>query len=93
MDYVKESAGLYALTKYESELAKRYPAELLDKYRIEVEKMAKPTTGRKQYKYIVCLLKQMKKYSGGTAVTADLVHEWKTLYRNRRAMMEKLDKV
>ena len=93
LDYVQKSPGLSALTKYEKELAKWYPAELLDKYRVEVEKMAKPTTGRKQYKYIVYLLKQMKKYPGGTAVTADLVHEWKTLYRNRRAMMEELDKV
>ena len=93
LDYVKESPGLYALTKYEAELAKRYPAELLDKYRTEVEKMAKPTTSRKEYQHIVSVLRCMKKYPGGAAVTADLVRQWKTIYRNRRAMMEELNKV
>ncbi len=93
LDYVKENPGLYALTKYEAELAERYPAELLDKYRIEVEKMAKPTTGRKEYQHIVSVLRCMKKYPGGAAVTADLVRQWKTIYRNRRAMMEELNKV
>lgn len=93
MDYVQKSPGLFALYKYEQHLSKQYPAEILEKYRVEVEKMAKPTTGRKQYKDIVSILECMKKYPGGPEVTAALVSQWKTLYRNRRAMMEELNRV
>lgn len=91
--YVQKSAGLSALNLYEADLEKRYPAEILEIYRREVENMARPTTSRTQYKELVRILRRMKKYPGGPAMAESIAGQWRVLYKNRRAMMEELGKL
>ena len=58
LEYVLKSLGLYALQEYGSVLKEEYPKEILGKYREEVDKMALRTSERKQYAYLVSILRR-----------------------------------
>lgn len=90
---VIESVGLYSLTEYEKVLKPIYEKELLDKYEREVRSMAYRTSDRKFYKQIVSVLERMQKYEKGTVLVRSIVTEWRWIYKNRRAMMEELERL
>jgi hypothetical protein len=90
---VLDSPGLYKLTEYEKCLKKLYPQELLNKYETVVENMASHTSDRKRYREIVAILRRMRKYPQGKEKVEKIVTDWRTLYRNRRAMMDELKKL
>lgn len=87
---VMVSQGLNMLQQYENVLKGEYPEQLLQKYRVEVNKMAVYTGDRGKYRQLAALLCQMKKIKGGSAVVEGIMTEWRSRYRNRRAMMEEL---
>jgi len=91
--YVVRSPGLYVLKVHEEILKKDYPNELLKKYREEVEAGAKRTTSRGYYKELVSMLRSMKKIAGGNDMVNEIAMHWKTVYKNRRAMMDELSKL
>ena len=84
---------MFALQEYGGILQKEYPEEILQKYRTEVEKMAVRTSDRKTYQYLVSLLRTMKKMKGGSKVVEQIVIDWRQRYRNRRAMMDELNRI
>jgi len=88
---VLDSPALSYLHSYEDVLKKLYPKELLNKYEIEVQKMAAPVTSRNTYKEIVSLLRHMQDYPNGQETCLKLINEWKVAYKNRRAMMQELE--
>lgn len=55
--------------------------------------MAVHTGDRKSYRQLVGLLRRMKGINGGSQMAKDIAEEWKSKYRNRRAMMEELGKL
>lgn len=85
--------GLYLTQSYEKELKKRYPAEVLSKYKIELQKMAQTASDRNRYRELVQLLLHMKTIEGGTSVVAQIETEWRVQYKRRRAMMEELEQL
>lgn len=87
---VLASAGLSMLLKYEKCLMEVYPEELLNKYEIELEDMVVHTTDRKRYRELVDILKQMKKYPNGKKKIDEIVANWISKYKKRRAMMDEL---
>lgn len=91
--YVLNSPGLYALQEYEKVLKKEYPEQILNKYKNEVNKMAVRTSDRKNYAYLVSLLRKMKQIKGGSKLVEQIVDDWKVKYKNRPAMMEELRKL
>lgn len=91
--YVLNSPGLYALQEYEKVLKKEYPEEILNKYKNEVNKMAVRTSDRRNYAYLVSLLRKMKQIKGGSKLVEQIVDDWKAKYKNRPAMMEELRKL
>lgn len=91
--YVLNSQGLYALQEYEKVLKKEYPEQILVKYKDEVNKMAMHTSDRKQYAYLVSLLRKMQGMKGGIKLVEQIVAEWKIKYKNRPAMMDELRKL
>ena len=91
--YVLNSQGLYALQEYERVLKKEYPEQILGKYKDEVNKMAMHTSDRKQYAYLVSLLRKMQQMKGGVKLVEQIVSEWKLRYKNRPAMMDELRKL
>ena len=91
--YVMNSPGLYALQEYESVLKKKYPEQILGKYKDEVNKMAIHTSDRKNYAHLVSLLQRMQQIKGGQKLVEQIADEWKTRYKNRPAMMDELRKL
>lgn len=93
LTYVLNRPGLYGVQEYENVLKKEYPEQILDKYQQEVNAMARHTSDRKCYSYLVSLLRRMKKIKGGTKVVEKIAGDWKVKYKNRPAMMDELSKL
>ena len=72
-------------------LKKDYPEAVLDLYRKSVDQFASQT-GRNIYHQVVGYLKKMQGYQGGDLVVKKMVQEFQLKYKNRRAMMEVLNK-
>jgi hypothetical protein len=95
MDYVEKNIqlGKYcSLGEYESYLKSRYPERMLTFYRSQIIDYAAKNMGRDHYKYIADILKNMKKYPGGAEAVNSLLAHFKSIYSNRRAMMDELGK-
>lgn len=90
LNVVINSNGISLTQHFEKVLIKKYPAEILEKYKQEVSIMAQPTTDRKKYHQIVSLLKDMKKIQGGPEVVSEIARSWRFTYGNRPAMMDEL---
>lgn len=93
LDYVLKSPDLYALRAYEKRLAKIYPKQILEKYRDELNKLARHSGSRKHYQQLVSQLRRMQKVEGGKEAVKEIAAEWRQQYRNRPAMMEELGKL
>ena len=93
LEFVLRSSGLSALQRYEDVLIKDYPQQILEKYRDEVSQMARYTSNRKQYAYMVSLLRRMREIDGGAQMVKEIADEWRSNYGNRRAMMDELRKL
>jgi len=95
MDYVEKNVqlGKYSsLGNYESYLKPRYPERMLALYSSQIADYAAKNMGRDHYKYVAGVLKKMKQYPDGTKVADRLLDHFKSVYSNRRAMMEELGK-
>lgn len=49
--------------------------------------------GRIHYEYVVQVMKKMKKIANGDETVKKLLDKYKTLYKNRRAMIEEFNKI
>ncbi|GHT29775.1 hypothetical protein AGMMS49574_07460 [Bacteroidia bacterium] len=95
MDYVEKNIqlGKYnSLGEYESYLKPRYPERMLVFYHIQITDYVAKNMGRDHYRYVANVLKTMKNYPGGTEIVDTLLTHFKSVYSNRRAMMEELGK-
>jgi hypothetical protein len=95
MAYVEENIqlGKYSsLREYESYLKPRYPERMLAFYQTQITDYAAQNMGRDHYKYVAGVLKAMKEYPGGTETVNSLLTRFRSVYSNRRAMMEELGK-
>ncbi|NLZ88781.1 MAG: hypothetical protein GX916_04710 [Clostridiales bacterium] len=90
---VLQSSGTSMLKEYEKQLMPLYADELLKKYVKEVQHMAADVTNRRTYQEIVRELRRIRRYPGGGEAVRALVQSWRVQYKNRRAMMEELDKL
>lgn len=93
LECVLISQGVYTLQAYEEDLKDKYPDKLLQKYETELNRMASRTADRRRYQEWVEILRGMKKIPGGEEKMREIAERWRTLYRNRRAMMEELRKL
>ena len=93
LQVVLESPDIYTLQAYEKSLKKLYPQALLEKYEMIVRVMATQTSNRKKYREIVTILRKMRSYPDGKQKVGKIVNEWRSVYRNRRAMMDELSKL
>jgi len=93
MVYVEKNIQLRkydSLGEYEPYLKPRYPERMLAFYRSKIIEYAANNMGREHYKYVSEVLKKMKKYPCGTGIVNMLLTHFKSIYANRRAMMEEL---
>lgn len=82
--------SMYYLMEYDKTLAKLYPNEILDKYEVEINKLAQTTASRKEYKNWVKILKRIRQFKGGKEKVNKIVSQWKVRYKNRFALMDEL---
>ena len=82
--------SMYYLMEYDKILAKLYPNEILDKYEVEINKLAQTTASRKEYKNWVKILKRIRHFKGGKEKVNKVVSEWRIKYKNRPALMDEL---
>ena len=93
LGYILESTGLYKVQEHTPILKEKYPQQILQKYKEELDKMAILSGDRKKYQQMAAELRNMKKIAGGTEVVAEIVDEWRRRYKNRPAMMDELRKL
>lgn len=84
------SSGVDSVNRYLPHLKAHYPNELLDIYSNYVLNYAEKNIGRGHYQHIAQTLKKMKTIMGGDKLVGVIVAEFRTTYKNRRAMMEEL---
>ncbi|MCL2127839.1 MAG: hypothetical protein FWH38_06250, partial [Treponema sp.] len=92
ISYIEKHPSLSALEKYMAVLAYDYPEKTLNLLGKAISSYAKDHAGRAHYTYILSLLKKMARITGGRAAVSDLVADFRTRYKGRRAMMEILGK-
>jgi len=83
--------SLSFLDIYAPYLIDKYPKEIVDGYEVAVQENAKET-GRSIYNETARYLKKMEKMQGGEETVKRLLAFFRDNYKNRRAMMEILNK-
>ncbi len=93
LENVVSASGLYNLRKYEAELLPIFPEKVLEKYVHEINAAAASTASREIYQDWVKTLRHMRSLPGGKEAVQKIVHDWREIYRRRKAMMEELNKL
>lgn len=93
LNSVLKCNGLYLADKYIDILFPLYPDELTNKYVDEVNKLARMANGRESYKQLVTILRRILKFPNGENIVSNIVSQWRSQYKRRRAMMEELDQI
>lgn len=93
LSIVLDSNDLSLLLEYEDTLKNIYPDELLHKYEITLNEMARISNNRRQYQNVIKLLRRMKEYPNGEERMQSIASQWKVEYKKRRAMMDELGKL
>ena len=90
---LQKNCNINSLNRYAGLLQKDYTLELLEMYREEVVLMADGTASRKAYRDWVEILRHMQTFEGGPDVVSEIISDWQTRYRRRKAMMEELKRL
>jgi len=87
LNYVDKYLSIDNLEKYYEVFASDYPEKTLEMFKKVLVSYA-TNTGRPFYQHILSLLKKMARIKGGKKAASDLVMDFKTHYKNRKAMMD-----
>ena len=91
--YVFTNKNEYLIEEYEKYLADESHELILAEYAEYLNKSAEQSADRSTYQRWADKLIHMKKLKGGKECVAEIIENWKTLYRNRPAMMQEIDRV
>jgi len=91
VDYVKNHLSLTILEDYYIHFP--FPQETIVLFRKAIDEYAANNLGRDCYEYIARLFDKMIEIDGGRQAITEMISNYKTLYKNRKAMMEILQKV
>jgi tetratricopeptide (TPR) repeat protein len=80
------------IRSYEESLRTGYEKELLALYLTYVQQQA-AITDKKAYITVANMLNRMKSFEGGPAIVAQLISQYRQVYKRRIYMMKELDKV
>ena len=93
LECVLKSSGLSTLSQYADILKEKYPEQILQKYREEVDRLASGATDRKRYREAVARLRSIQQLQGGRKVVEEMSEQWRKQYRNRPAFLDELGKL
>lgn len=85
-------SNIYTVLDYTKLLKEKYPEELLQKYKTEVEKIAARTGTRSHYREIAGILQTMQRIKGGKGVVKIILADWHEVYRRRPAMWDEFSR-
>jgi len=83
---------LELLEQYHKDLAAHFPEQLIQLYAYGIRQSLQPTTGRGHYQYVCKILRRMRTLGGDEEVQR-IIAESRQQYKNRRALLEELNKV
>jgi hypothetical protein len=92
LEYIGDKLSIENIENYHRFFAAAFPEKTLALFRKAVNNYAENNTGRTYYEHIVGVFEIMKKIPGGGAVTADMKAQYLVKYKNRRAMVEILNR-
>jgi hypothetical protein len=92
MEHIGKELSLEKLEKYHDDFAAAFPEKTLAFFREVLDRYAEENTGRNHYERIIAAFRKMKKISGGEAAVADMKRQYLVKYKNRRAMIELLNR-
>jgi hypothetical protein len=90
--YAEKHPSLRVIEEYHTAFAAPFPEKTLALFRQAVDNYAE-NTGRECYAYVLKMLKKMRMIKGGEAIVSDMVSQYKIRYKNRRAMLEILNRL
>jgi len=93
MEYIEKHLTAERMDKYYSHFASVYLKETLYLFQKAINQYAEKNTGRNYYEYIVTLFKKIAHIEGGKEIISTMIYQYKNQYKNRRAMIEILNKV
>ena len=93
MKYIGKNLSVERLDEYHAHFASAFPEETLELFRKAIDEYAGKNTGRGFYEYIADLFNKMAEIEGGKEMVRTMVMQYKIQYKNRRAMIEILNKV
>ena len=85
-------SDIYTVFNYTKLLEEKYPEELLQKCKTEVEKIAARTGTRSHYREIADILLTMQRIKGGKEVVKLLIADWHEVYKRRPAMWDEFSR-
>jgi hypothetical protein len=92
MLYVEKHLSLETVEKYHKAFAAPFPAKTLELFRKAIDKYVEKNTGRAYYGAIAALMGKMLKIKDGEAAVSSMIARYRAGYKNRKAMIEILDK-
>ena len=91
MKYVEKHLSIDILEQYHIAFSSSFPEKTLVMFRKIIDRHAQ-STGREIYERIVQLFAKMVKIKGGNELVREMISEYRTIYKNRKAMMEIINK-
>ena len=92
MNYVEKHLTIDVLEEYHACFSKSFPEKTLSLLRKVMDEYAQ-ATGRDVYERILALFRKMQKIEGGNDVVKEMINHYRTIYRNRKAMMEIINRI
>ena len=91
MKYIEKHLSIDNLESYYAGFSSAFPEKTLALFRQVIDQHAR-NTGREIYERIVKLFAKMAKIQGGNELVREMISQYRIIYRNRRAMMEVMNK-
>jgi hypothetical protein len=92
LEHIGKHLSLEKMEKYHRFFAGAFPGETLALFRKALDHYTEENTGRSCYEHIVEVFGKMKTIPGGDVVAADMKAQYLVQYKNRRAMIEILNR-
>jgi|GEM_PF-5745391 len=93
IEVIESSGNSSLLQKYIDILSPEYDDFIVRKSLDFISDEINHATNRETYRSIVVSLRKVTKFNGGKEAVGNLVADWRIRFRNRRALMEELDKI
>ncbi|MDR3114255.1 MAG: hypothetical protein LBU25_01910 [Treponema sp.] len=92
LEQVGKHPALEKLEKYHRFFAGLFPEKTLALFRRALDRYAAENTGRTHYEHILTVFEKMQKIPGGDVLVGDMKAHYRVTYKNRRAMVEILNR-